>query len=177
MKFFFVLLFIPACLNGKAQKPVSDSTKGDFNGDGNMEAAVLKAPQLNSTQDECVKGDCTAYILFTPSSKIGPIIINNCIGGTPDNLGDLDGDGADEIGLHPDWFTSCWQGYFVFTYKKGKWKPLVPTITTHCIQWEKGIRPIEKDPKQKGYAIIHYSKMNEDGEIVVRKKRVKLAAR
>ncbi|WP_201982862.1 hypothetical protein [Hymenobacter rubidus] len=34
------------------------------------------------------------------------IPMRNCIGGQPDNLGDLNDNGGDEVGLRPDWFAS-----------------------------------------------------------------------
>ena len=65
---------------------------------------------------DCI-GDCVCYIKF--SDPTIPAITTNgyCISGIPDNLGDLNKDGKDEIGLVPDWFTSCWRCYYVWTLK------------------------------------------------------------
>lgn len=82
-------------------------------------------------------------------------------GGVPVNEGDLDDDGADEIGLLPWWFTSCWRSYIVLTLKNGKSKFLVPAPWTHCSQWEHGVDAIEKDPKKPGHVIVRSTRMED----------------
>lgn len=138
------------------------AVKCDVDGDGKPEYAYLVAPELDTTKEmECLDGSCTAYIRFSNKS-IPPIRITSCISGTPDNLGDLNGDGKDEIGLLPGWFTSCWAAYHVYTLKDGVWIEAVPAFSTHCNQWEADVKPIEKDPKKPGNVIIHYSEFKND---------------
>lgn len=147
--------------------------EGDYNGDGKKEFAWLEAPK--TTEDnfgECV-GNCECYIRFSDES-IAPIKADMCIGGQPVNHGDLNEDGADELGLLPEWWTSCWQAYFVYTFRNNEWKLAVPSITTHCVQWEDGVEVISKDPKRKGYAIIHYTEMNPEADFKVKSKSVKV---
>lgn len=134
---------------------------GDFDGDGKQEYATLitpkfPQPQTENNLGECV-GDCNCVIKFS-NEKIPTIKIESCISGNPVNEGDLNEDGADEIGILPGWWTSCWKGYDVYTLKNGNWKFLVKPISTHCIQWEKGVDAIEKDLSIKGNVIIRYSK-------------------
>ena len=49
--------------------------------------------------------------------------------GVPRNLGDLNGDGKDEIGIQPGWVTSSWQVYRIFTLKRTGWIDAVPSFS------------------------------------------------
>jgi hypothetical protein len=152
-------------------KAAAKVTSGDFNGDGKKETLTLVPPKLNADGTACLDTSCMAYIKFSDTT-IAPIKIKSCIGGTPDILGDLNGDGKDEIGLLPDWFSSCWRNYYVFTYKNGEWINAVPPITTHCNQWDAGIKPIVKDSLNKGYVVIHYSEFDNDTKEIVNRSRI-----
>ncbi|MFN5415595.1 MAG: hypothetical protein ACK5B9_00960 [Flavobacteriia bacterium] len=152
------------------------SMDGDFNGDGKKETFTLIKPAFPSEDmvenfGEC-KGECNCKIVFSDQS-MAPIEINMCIGGTPVNKGDLDGDGKDEIGILPDWWTSCWRSYFVYTYKNGNWDYLVAPISTHCTQWDNDFGFIQKHPSKKGYVIIEMSSW-ENEDIKVKKKTIKV---
>lgn len=106
-------------------------------------------------------GDCNCYIKFS-DPFITPIKIKTCIGGFPKNKGDLNKNGSDEISLIPDWFTSCWDLCYVWTYINGKWVYAVDPITVHCNQIEEGINPIEIDKARYGYVTIRYSDIDID---------------
>jgi hypothetical protein len=147
-------------LSSGAQIP-SNTIKGDFNGDGITDYMWL---ETISKTEEC-------KIRF--SSAISPIIVESCLGGSPVNEGDLNDDGTDEVGLLPIWESSCWKGYFVYTFKNNTWIEALEPISTHCIQWEKNILPIVKDPTRKGYVFINYSELTDEG-IEVKTKNVKL---
>ena len=134
------------------------AVKGDFDGDGTAEYVWLVPPEIVDEM-EC-KGECTSYLRFS-KAQLPAIAQDNCIGGTPTNLGDLNDDGGDEIGLLPEWFTSCWMSYFVYTYRAGQWRPLVKPFGTHCNQWEADVKPIEKDPAKKGFVLVRYTDMND----------------
>ena len=131
-----------------------DAVKGDFDGDGRAEYVWLVPPEV--TEDMECKGGCTSFLKFS-KTMLPAIEQENCIGGTPDNLGDLNEDGGDEIGLLPQRFMGCWVGYYVYTYRAGQWRPLVEPISTYCNEWENGLKPIEKDPSRKGYVLIRYT--------------------
>jgi hypothetical protein len=146
-----------------------NAVKGDFNGDGKPEYAWLKPPELAKDELSCI-GNCTAYIMFSDTS-IKPIKVDDCIGGKPDNLGDLNNDGKDEIGLLPEWFASCWRNYKVYTFKDKTWQYAVPPIATHCNQWEDSVKVIEKDLAKKGNVIIRYSAFDKK-EIVTKTKSI-----
>lgn len=143
----------------------------DADGDGVKEYAYLVPPPIDTTQEmTCLDDSCVAHIRFS-NKAIPDILIPNCIGGAVDVLGDLNDDGKDEIGINPGWWTSCWSGYHVFTLKNGKWINAVPVISTHCNQWEEGVKVIQKDPKKPGNVIIHYSKLTDD-DIVTKTKSI-----
>jgi hypothetical protein len=144
------------------------AVRGDFDGDGRAEWVWLEAPEVTDEM-EC-KGECTSYLRFSEAA-LPAIAQKNCIGGQPENLGDLNDNGGDEIGLLPEWFTSCWTDYYVFTYRAGKWERLVKPFSTHCNQWEADIKPIEKDPARKGYVLIRYTEF-ADTTFAVRTKSV-----
>jgi formylglycine-generating enzyme required for sulfatase activity/predicted Ser/Thr protein kinase len=154
-------------------KKPSAAIKGDFNGDGELESMWLAAPVIKQNDMDCV-GECVSYIRFS-NSLIPEIRLKTCIGGSPVNEGDLDGDGCDEIGVLPAWFTSCWRNYRVFTFKDGRWRDAVEPIVTHCDQWEAGLKPIEADPSKIGSVIIRYSDSTDAG-IVFKTKTAMIAA-
>ena len=141
-----------------APKLPNGAVKGDFDGDGTAEYVWLVPPEGVGAM-EC-KGECTSYLRFS-KAQFPAITHPICIGGTPTNLGDLNDDGGDEIGLLPEWFTSCWMNYFVYTYRAGQWRPLVKPFATHCNQWEAEVKPIEKDPGRKGFVLVRYTDMGD----------------
>ena len=146
-----------------------ESVEGDFNGDGVKETVWLVPPKIKEEEGVCI-GECISYLRFSNAS-LAEIAVTDCIGGVPDNLGDLNGDGSDEIGLLPYWFTSCWREYYVWTFIHGSWKYMVDPIVTHCNLWDEGTKPIVRDSNKFGHVIIHYSEFQET-DIVTRSKSV-----
>jgi ketosteroid isomerase-like protein len=149
---------------------------GDYNSDGALEYMWLIKPKFPDNQNEnsygeCV-GDCNCTIEFS-NKKIPPIELEMCIGGYPVNEGDLNDDGSDEIGILPDWWTSYWKAYFVYTLKNGKWEYLVEPISTYYNQWQEGVDVINKTPNKEGYVTINYSEMDEV-DIVTKSMEVKV---
>jgi len=126
--------------------------KGDFNGDGREEELWLMTQKdTNQEKDNSDDWFCT---IESNNKKIKAKRIEGCIDGGLNNLGDLDGDGNDEIGLLTMWFQGCWRPYFVFSIKNNKLVELIPQISTHCNMWEEAGQFVEKDPNVKGRLII-----------------------
>lgn len=144
---------------------------GHFTATDRKESIAVIKPKLNADETGC-DGKCVLVLRFS-DKHTPPIKIEDCIGGTPVNLGDLDGDGKDEIGILREWFNSCWHNYNVYTFKNGRWEFAVPPIRTHCNQWENGLKPIEKDPVKKGFAKVNYSVMIKSN-IITESKIVKV---
>jgi hypothetical protein len=156
-------LYTDRLLSTGGQIP-SNAVAGDFDGDGVTNYMWL---EVMDETEEC-------KIRF--SGPIPPVIISTCLGGIPVNEGDLDGDGADEVGILPVWESSCWKGYFVYTFKDNQWIEALDPISIHCIQWEKNILPVVKDSTKKGYVFVNYSELTDDG-IEVKTKSVNLNKR
>ncbi|MFZ4620542.1 MAG: hypothetical protein ACOYNS_08280 [Bacteroidota bacterium] len=175
LSFFCILLFIsfprlyPQTIHDTSGNIPADAVKGDFNGDGKIEFMWLIPPTIDSTGMACI-GNCSSTIHFSDTS-IPSIFIDQCIGGDPVNLGDLNRNGSHEVGLLQDWFTSCWMNYHVWTLKNGKWVDAVKPFPTHCVQWEQRGIPIEMDSTRKGFVKIYISENSGDG-IVTRMRSV-----
>ncbi len=160
-------------LNFRNEKLIvpADAIKGDFNGDGKTEYAWINKPKVNADNTDCI-GPCVVHIAFSDAA-IKPIELKGSIGGTLSNLGDLNGDGKDDIGILPDWFNGCWRNYFTYTLKGGDWHYLVEPFATHCNQWEDNIKPLEKISGKPGYLKENYS-VFENNDIAQKSKVVKI---
>lgn len=137
-----------------AAKQSGSVVEGDWDGDGQREAVRLVPPKFRNTGPddfgEC-EGPCNCTLTF---DKHPSVVIENCIGGLPVNEGDLNGDQSDELGLLPEWWTSCWHAYRVLGLRNGEWTHVVDPISTHCSQWEDGVDAVAKDPRKPGHVII-----------------------
>lgn len=79
---------------------------GDFNGDGLSDYAFVTSPELRSTAEKNTgtdtsspcKGDCDSVITFS-APGVNPITVANAYQSQLENLKDLNGDGADELGF------------------------------------------------------------------------------
>ena len=168
LSFFLLNSFTSGSIKNEiSTSPKIIAVKGDFNGDGKIDSMWLVPPKIVTNEPDCLE-DCKSYIKFS-DTNIPSIKIENCIGGVPTNLGDLNNNGTDEIGLLPEWFTSNWCVYFVWTYIGGKWVEAVPPFATYTSQWEKGVIPIEVDKTKKGNVVIRYSDFVNDNIVTLSK--------
>ena len=124
MKYFTLLCLVAitvAC--GPTKKKTENSTTakeelretvfGDFNGDGKQESARLF---------QLAKGDTNEYNIYFSSDSIKPIE-NSVIEVSAmymTNEGDLNNDGADDIGLFLHCGESYWGTYAVYSYIGGE---------------------------------------------------------
>ncbi len=149
-----------------------DSIRGDFNGDGVIDSMWLERPKIVGKGMDRIE-DCICYIRFSDPA-IPSILIKDCIDGIPDNVGDLNKNGTDEIGLLPGWFSSCWREYLVWTFLNGKWEFAVKPFLTYCNQWLDDVKPIEIDKNKEGNVIIRYTDLTVVSDYAVKTKSVKI---
>ena len=173
--------------SGKAEvqkfDTISESITGDFNGDGTKEKAWFYYPNRQELAEYYNGSDPVLdakyrdnpklkniYVRFS-NPQIPSIKIKEYWSGVPVNEGDLNGDGADEIGSLLDWWIGGWLSYHVYTFRTRKWILAVEPISIFWSDYyEKKIDVIRKDPKNSGYVIINYSEVNDD--FVVKTKSV-----
>jgi hypothetical protein len=103
------------------EKIPTNAVKGDFNGDGKQEWMWLIKPKI-ATEGRSCEGECNCIIKFS-DAKIPDLVVKGyCIGGNPQNEGQLDDDNiSDEISLIPHWFTSAWREARVYRFKNNAW--------------------------------------------------------
>lgn len=155
----------------KAQIP-RNAIEVDVNGDGIKEYMWIIEPELSEKELEC-KGPCDSYAKCS-NPKIPILKIEQCLGGKIENLGDLNGDGGDEIGLYRQWFMSYWQPYIVWTYKEDEWMQPISGFYVYYDLLKSGRELVRKDPHKPGYVIIQESDFDEDENIVPKPKSVKI---
>lgn len=190
---FFAMLFATGCGSPKSNKVESTVTEPnevatrtmdasvdvpetyDFNGDGKVESLYLQEPQMNEEEMNC-EGDCSCFIMFS-DNNIPPIEVPDCIGGSPEIFGDLDGNGTCEIGIWPLWWTSCWHTYYIYTFDNGSWTFFVEPFTVHCNLMEEleetGEPIIEPVLGEKDLFMIKYSEFDLDKGILTKTATVK----
>lgn len=165
----------------QSQEEAPNKIKGDFDGDGTDEYMWLVVPKVEEIDLDI---DYTSYIVFS-NPKIPKIKIPSCIDGILSNLGDLNDDGKDEIGILSDWYTGCWRDYFVWTLKDGNWIQAVDPISIYTACGNENdyffyennrFTAIKKDKEHKGYVIIKYSDVDHenDDNFVNKTKSVKI---
>ena len=129
MKYFTLLcIAVLAVACGPTKKKTDDRTTtkdelretvfGDFNGDGEQETANLF---------QLAKGDNNECNIRFNSDSIKPIESNviEFSAMYMTNEGDLNNDGADDIGLFLHCGESYWGTYAVYSYIGGEWKQLL----------------------------------------------------
>jgi len=143
---------------------INSKIKGDFNGDGKSEVAWLEYPK-EDTDNQCV-------IKFS-DSKIPSITVSQCAKGTLDNLGDLNNDGKDDIGILPSGFQSEWVSYRTYGMKSNKWQELIQPLPIY-LEDENSLRhPISKLTQQKNKVLVQYNEMSGNG-LTIKSKTLEL---
>lgn len=153
--------------HGKAYpSAVSGSIKGDFNGDGTPETIYMVAPVTDSTAEanqDCY-GSCYSYV--TGSGNI--LIVHDNLGGEIKNIGDMDGDGADDLLVYPSWWQSNWNPYRLYSVKKstGEWRYLTEPVSIFTPDlYANSKRVLVKRSAKPGFLTVYSSDTNEDGDV------------
>ena len=147
----------------------ADAVRGHFNDDDIWDYMWLEKPsfpertpqtQEGELMGQCI-GECDSYIAFSDKT-IPKIFIKSCIDGIPQNLGDMNGNGIDDIALIPGWWTSCHMRYYTWTNINGSFAPLVDCFSVHCNQLDDDVAEIKIDPKKEGYVTIQFKDWGPD---------------
>jgi hypothetical protein len=154
--------------SSKAKIPL-DAIKGDFNGDGIVDY-VWSEVFWDDPRYDCMSGET----VFRFSGNFPTLSFDGYIGGLIDNLGDLDNDGADELGFFPIWPTSVFHYYDVYSFKGKAWKCILSIPynknflgmydTQSRYQAHAYLPPVAKHKTKKGYIIVKSNGWGEDDE-------------
>jgi hypothetical protein len=158
---------------------IRESISGDYNGDGKKETVWLDSPNKKELvewydyEKEDGKAVSESHLRFS-NPQIPSIKIEHCIGGKPVNEGDLNGDGANEIGILPEWYIGNWYFYHVYTLHRGKWIMAVDPIPVYRSDYhESGFDVIKTNPQKPGYVIINYSAVNDTFYVATKSVKIK----
>jgi hypothetical protein len=136
--------------------PIDKTITGDFNGDGKIETMEMDWESINKKieKGEISYSEIEDFDFIFSDKKIPKLNVWGNSDYTIKNEGDLDGDGADEIGFLYGWATSACRTYTVFTLKNNKWEKLIEGVQlTHDMR-AAGIVPVEKDLEQEGVILV-----------------------
>jgi hypothetical protein len=95
---------------------------GDLNHDGSADTITVFPPRYiipGNPLEGCVGDTCSCTVRF--SCHLPDIQKVTGTGLYFSNIGDLDGDGIDELAFIPQWPTSVWQALYVYSFRMGKW--------------------------------------------------------
>ena len=155
----------------------NENIMGDFNGDGKSETIFMVPPVEDTlTKDafqECI-GGCNSYLVSSdPAMNI--LKVHNNLGGEIKNIGDLDGDGGDDIMVYPSWWQSNWNAYRIYSFnqKTNQWSYLIEPVSIFANELEKKISFVKKS-KQPGFVSAYNSTTDIDGVVSSNYKNFKM---
>jgi hypothetical protein len=132
-----------------------DTISGDFNGNGIIDYAYLTIYQYGENEFDW---HVNSHIIFSDST-IAPIE-TECFIEMLANLGDLNGDGADEIGF-AERAESRLQTYSVYSFNKNQWHKLLSVDYHDSFDATDLIR---KHPTKQGYVLAKTIEWDEETE-------------
>jgi hypothetical protein len=141
---------------------------GDFDGDGKKETIFMVPPVEDTiTKDAfqaCI-GGCNSYLVSSDSAMMILKVQDN-LGGEIKNMGDLDGDGADDIMVYPSWWQSNWNAYQIYSFNQQthQWSYLIEPISIFANELEKKIAFVKKS-KKPGFVSAYNSNSDVDGNV------------
>ena len=156
---------------GLADKPEAGAVKGDFDGDYRRDWLWVKAPY------DCDPDTRNCDIkLYSSSGRLDgiPLMTTNENGGSDAldivHVGDLDGDGTDDMAFVAAGGSSAWRGGFVYTFPRGNKPRLVAEFSVWTGSQHEGPRILKTGPQS--FTIME--DMMRDEEFVVGKRVVEL---
>ena len=136
---------------------------GDYDGDGSTETVRVTNPSdFSDGNGNEFDGDRLVVTIAFPGSELPDISFNESTGAYLVSEGDLDGDGADELGVVPGRGSGFWRSYHVYTFKKGQWREMIQSLPVHYNHLEDGVDFVKKHPKLPGSLIITHTVQDEN---------------
>lgn len=142
-------------------KQEDQAVKGKFKGDGTVQTLYLIAPTPDTSAFQGCIGGCDSYIIAADNAL--PVLkVSSNLGGLVTNIGDIDGDGGDELMVYPDWWQSNWNAYMIYSFSQQsqKWSFLIAPVSIFANELEKNIRFVKPSAK-KGFVKAYTSEMND----------------
>lgn len=141
---------------------------GDFNGDGTRDEIWMIPAVADTAKDafqDCFGGQCNSYVFNNGDLPV--LIVHDNLGGEIEKIDDMDGDGAPEIIVYPQWWQSNWNPYRIYSFNKntGQWNYLAEPVSIFANElYEKKI--LVKRSPTKGFIIAYTSDTDtESGDI------------
>ena len=134
---------------------------GDFNGDGQSEYAALYC--FDGCADDNSENGMQIYCCIRFGNSDIPALYPAWVTSSLTNEGDLNGDGADEIGFLVLEGPSYWGEYRVYTYDTDSWRELVSV--SHHEDWNPAPYQelVRANPDDAGSLIVKSTDFTEDG--------------
>lgn len=144
---------------------------GDLNHDTIADSIFVTNPMYVGEEDVlehgCIDNLCNATIRF--SCKLPDIPLENAIGATIENMGDIDNDGFDELIIVHQWFIGCWGRLYFYTFKNNQWNEFGNAGSYLCDD-DSLVSNVKKINNHTIEATEKY--FTEDGDIGKRTKRI-----
>ncbi|MFM8371816.1 MAG: hypothetical protein ACKOCO_05490 [Bacteroidota bacterium] len=136
---------------------------GDYDGDGRTETVRMTRPKdFGDSSGNLFDEDKLVVTIAFPGSELPTISIKESVTVYLVNEGDLDGDGADELGVVPGRGYGIWSWYHLYTFKKGQWSKLIYPFRVHFDDLRDDFDFVKKHPKIAGSLIITHTVLDEN---------------
>lgn len=193
MKNYILLLALTLCfvackqekITAKAPKKTIQKEKiqavdtillGDLNHDAITDSIFVTNPYYVGEEDViehgCINNLCDATIRF--SCKLPNIPLQNAIGATIENMGDINQDGFDELIIVHQWFIGCWGSMYFYTFKNNQWHNF-GSVASYLCSDDTLLSSVKKINNNTIEATEKY--MNEEGDIANKTMVFKLNAK